>query len=341
MNILFANNAKSLLDALLAIDGLAATVVDASDFPSPTGSQFFYATIQEPDDDTDYEIVKCTAVAGAVITIERAQEGTSAQEWAIGSLFELRLTSGGIDELKAHEDDHLRGGSAEVDGDKLDIDWNPSNYTPATTPTEVDSVDDLSAHLYGIDQRVAASSQDARGTIELATLAEAKAGTATGLAITPSTLTGVLKQQSWMQENGYYIGTDKLRARDGDGLNLEDDGGNGIHIADGGGVLFDAGVRKNRVAVNDADRTNSALSTDYIVAFTALTAAREYQISSADIAQAGRIIIVKDESGDAGTYNITISTEGAETIEGQASITIHNDYGARTLYSNGSNLFFL
>lgn len=97
----------------------------------------------------------------------------------------------------------------------------------------------------------------------------------------------------------------------------------------------------NYVAVNDANRINTSLTEDYIVAFIALTAARQYQISSEDIAQARRIFIIKDASGNAGTYNITISTEGAETIDGEASITIHNDYGARTLYSNGSNLFII
>lgn len=54
-----------------------------------------------------------------------------------------------------HAASHIRAGSDEVDGDKLDIDWNPSNYTPATTPSEVDNVDHLTAHLYGIDQALA------------------------------------------------------------------------------------------------------------------------------------------------------------------------------------------
>lgn len=46
----------------------------------------------------------------------------------------------------------IRAGTIEIDGDKLDIDWTPSNYTPATTPTEVGNVAELTAHLYGIDQ---------------------------------------------------------------------------------------------------------------------------------------------------------------------------------------------
>ena len=68
------------------------------------------------------------------------------------------------------------------------------------------------------------------------------------MAITPSSLTAVLKQQSWMQEDGYYIGTDKIRARDGDGLDLEDDSGNGIHVADGGAVTVDSLTASKLVA---------------------------------------------------------------------------------------------
>lgn len=56
---------------------------------------------------------------------------------------------------RLHADRHLTGGADEIDGDKLDIDWNPSNYTPATTPAQADNVDNLAAHLYGIDQALA------------------------------------------------------------------------------------------------------------------------------------------------------------------------------------------
>lgn len=52
----------------------------------------------------------------------------------------------------SHASTHIRAGTDEIDGDKLDIDWDPTNYTPATTPTEVTHVDELTAHLYGIDQ---------------------------------------------------------------------------------------------------------------------------------------------------------------------------------------------
>jgi hypothetical protein len=51
----------------------------------------------------------------------------------------------------SHASSHERGGSDEIDGDHLDIDFTPSNYTPSVTPPEAANVDDLSAHLAGID----------------------------------------------------------------------------------------------------------------------------------------------------------------------------------------------
>jgi len=59
----------------------------------------------------------------------------------------------------AHASNHITGGSDEIDGDKLDIDWTPSNYTPSTTPTEADNINNLTAHLYGLDQAIANSSE--------------------------------------------------------------------------------------------------------------------------------------------------------------------------------------
>jgi len=40
---------------------------------------------------------------------------------------------------------------AGLDGDHLDVDFTPTNYTPDATPAEAADVDDLAAHLQGID----------------------------------------------------------------------------------------------------------------------------------------------------------------------------------------------
>lgn len=57
----------------------------------------------------------------------------------------------------AHAARHERAGADEIDGDHLDIDFTPSNYTPDITPAEAGNVDDLAAHLAGIDGALGAS----------------------------------------------------------------------------------------------------------------------------------------------------------------------------------------
>jgi hypothetical protein len=55
--------------------------------------------------------------------------------------------------------------------------------------------------------------------------------------------------------------------------------------------------------------------------------------------RAGRTYTVKDESGAAATNNITVATEGSETIDGSATDIISEDYGSKAYYSDGSNWF--
>lgn len=75
---------------------------------------------------------------------------------------------------------------------------------------------------------------------------------------------------------------------------------------------------------------------------TNTAAPRILTIRTADIATGSPqpwVFTVKDESGGANANNITIVTQGAETIDGAASVAITEDYGSIKLYSNGANLF--
>ena len=58
-----------------------------------------------------------------------------------------------------------------------------------------------------------------------------------------------------------------------------------------------------------------------------------------DDAVEGKVIVVKDASGLAGTNNITIDTEGAELIDGAGSTSIATNYGTVRLMSDGTNWF--
>lgn len=55
----------------------------------------------------------------------------------------------------------------------------------------------------------------------------------------------------------------------------------------------------------------------------------------------GRTIIIKDAGGNAGTNNITVDTEAAQTIDGSATAVMSTDYESITLYCDGSNWFII
>jgi hypothetical protein len=100
------------------------------------------------------------------------------------------------------------------------------------------------------------------------------------------------------------------------------------------------GQTVKKTNVSDAAYGTSALTSDYIVAWSSLTAARAAVISTEDVESGTttqpRVIIIKDESGNAGTYNITITLENSGTIDGAASYVITQPYQSVTIYLNGS-----
>lgn len=122
-------------------------------------------------------------LAGGQTEIVRA-DIKPAREW---------LRTSGIDQ---HATNHIRGGSDEIDGDKLDIDYSPSNYSRDTSPAQVDNAEHLTAHLAGIDGALAAAiggwplpkkiylwDVSEEEAIEYASIAAAAAAAASGDAI--------------------------------------------------------------------------------------------------------------------------------------------------------------
>lgn len=113
-------------------------------------------------------------------------------------------------------------------------------------------------------------------------------------------------------------------------------------------MAFDAGkVVFNPHRVGDFRRvemsgTTLSLTQPYaVVGCTNSAGAKTLTINSALIAQMDEFgfIVVKDEAGDAGTNNLTIATQGSETIDGAATKVISANYGSVMLYGDGTNLF--
>ena len=100
MTQLFANNAASKLAGAVALGAVSLTLKtgDGAKFPTPSGGDFFLVTLYQKvgQDEVNHEIVKCTARVGDVLTVVRAQEGTTARAFSADDPVELRLTAGAL-----------------------------------------------------------------------------------------------------------------------------------------------------------------------------------------------------------------------------------------------------
>ena len=106
MPIKLANNASgTLATAVSASDtGVALTTGDGAEFPTLTAGDYFYATLTSTQG--TQEIVKATARSGDSLTVVRAQESTTAQSFAAGARFELRVTVQSVlDAIQDSEED--------------------------------------------------------------------------------------------------------------------------------------------------------------------------------------------------------------------------------------------
>jgi hypothetical protein len=96
-----------------------------------------------------------------------------------------------------------------------------------------------------------------------------------------------------------------------------------------------AGQKVNRTTVNAA--TYNLLATDFIVDVTYTdTGASTITIPTAQIAD-GRIFYVYDSDRNASVNNITVDTQGAETINEQNSVSIQVNGGVLMIFSDGTN----
>lgn len=57
-------------------------------------------------------------------------------------------------DASSHAARHITSTEDLIDGDKLDITYNASNYTVTSSPAEADDLNDLTAHLKGIDDAI-------------------------------------------------------------------------------------------------------------------------------------------------------------------------------------------
>lgn len=97
-------------------------------------------------------------------------------------------------------------------------------------------------------------------------------------------------------------------------------------------------IRPTVQLVRDVAATIGSGST--YVGMVTLTAPRTLTLPDAAEMQDGDEIVIQDESGNAGGQTITIATQGSDTVNGGASVTITSAYGRRRIIKRGTGAYF-
>jgi hypothetical protein len=116
----------------------------------------------------------------------------------------------------------------------------------------------------------------------------------------------------------------------------------GIGGIDGIQLVVYGGIVLNGDSLVDVDSSTYTVKESDLVLLVSYTStgACTITIPSSQILTK-RKIIIKDSGGLAGTNNITIATEGSETIDGSATLVIDGNYESATIVSDGTNLFII
>lgn len=101
MQLIAANNAQSTLAGSITNTATTANLASGSGilFAPPSAGQYFVGTFTDAATGLLHEIVWVTAVTGDQITMQRAQEGTTALNWSANDLFGNLMTAGQLETL--------------------------------------------------------------------------------------------------------------------------------------------------------------------------------------------------------------------------------------------------
>ena len=102
MTCLAANNAYGTLSISADVSSTTITLSEGEGarFPSPVGDDFFVVTVFTQNN--TMEIMYCTGRDGDVLSVSRAQEGTTAAAFPVGARVENRFTAGMYSWLTTH-----------------------------------------------------------------------------------------------------------------------------------------------------------------------------------------------------------------------------------------------
>ncbi len=253
--VLFTNNATSVLSADISAVDTSFDVSVGARFPSPTGGDYFYLTI---DDGSDIEIVKVTARSGDTLTVVRAQQGTTARAFVAVTPVALRVTAGGFADIQNNINLKLSASAVSTFGGTL---ISAADAAAARTTLGVPAT----SHTH-------AAADITSGTMDPARLGSGTANSTTYLR----------GDNTWQVVSGG--GGDMLKSENLSGLANYTTARTNLGLAIGTNVqAYDAGLQSIAGLTTTADRGIYTTASDTYAVFT-LTAAGRNLLDDADAA---------------------------------------------------------
>ena len=136
MSIKFANNAQTLLNGSISDSATTITVDDATVFNSEIGGgDYSYISI-------DSEIMTCTGIAGNVLTVTRAVDGTTAAAHTDNARVQQNVTAGSLNDL-ATDTTNVTAAGALMDSEVTNLAqvkaFDTTDYATSTQGTTADN----------------------------------------------------------------------------------------------------------------------------------------------------------------------------------------------------------
>lgn len=95
----YLNNYEASITTATVGAGDLSFDVDIAPAPLAPGDYYIVTLTDSLTAPTKVEVIKVTDVAGSTLTVERAQEGTTAQAWSAGEVVHLASTAAGFEKL--------------------------------------------------------------------------------------------------------------------------------------------------------------------------------------------------------------------------------------------------
>lgn len=111
--------------------------------------------------------------------------------------------------------------------------------------------------------------------------------------------------------------------------------GTAVQLTSGASIIATPSAVESMAYTPITSDTVLAPATTNVVLGVDASAPRSITLPSAAALSAGRIFVIKDETGESETNTITVNADGSDEIDGQASITLTSNYGATYLLTNG------